>query len=905
MTTRLLLPLLLLSCRDTPKDDTPLDTDTGVPPGTDSDGDGFASDVDCDDSDPAIYPGAAEACDGLDNNCSGEVDEGLLITWFPDEDGDGFGDESESTEACVAPADHVENGRDCNDLLASVNPDAEEICDGIDNDCNGFIDEDEAVDAETWYRDVDLDGWGVETDSVVSCAPPPGYALGLGDCDDSDPAFHPGAIEADCADPNDYNCDGSVGFADADADGFAACEDCDDADANANEDAIETCDGVDNDCDGLTDSDDPDTVDTTVFYGDSDGDGYGGTQYEIEACEAAPGYVATDDDCDDLDAASHPGASEICDGADNDCDNDVDEGVGVTWYEDNDSDGYGNGSVSAVSCDAPTGYVGNALDCDDFNAATNPGSYEICDQADNDCDGSVDEDAINATVFYVDGDLDGYGSTASSTSACDAPTGYADNDSDCNDADPAVNPLATEFCDSVDNDCDGVIDESDAADANTWYQDLDSDGFGNSGSQTTSCAQPSGYVTDSTDCDDTAASTNTQGTELCDLIDNDCDGEVDEDDAADAQTWYQDSDLDGYGTASSTATACSVPSGYSVLNTDCDDSSSSVNPSATETWYDGVDSDCAGDDDNDADGDGATSYLEAGGPDCDDFDASVTDCGSNANTALASCDDLLTSNSSLADGDYWIDPDGGSAGNAFQAYCDMTTNGGGWTLVANVAPTDGNVLGYPSGFWYDESEYGSLGNRFAQDFKSPAAYLLQGTHLMIQSTDTGAAGGIRGWKRWPFNTTQTFDALFYDGTQVPYSCSGSMYSCDTQNSDASDVGSTSQWDGIIRKGSCLYADINTESNNDVSRLVSSLGSVTSCVSNRMGGFGTYINGQTPGMDRGDCGPAAGSYYGDACHWSTCAEPGTENPDCGGGHCGAHNCENHVSDFTWNSRFYVR
>ena len=342
------------------------------------------------------------------------------------------------------------------------------------------------------------------------------------------------------------------------------------------------------------DSDDPDTVGTTLFYGDSDGDGYGGQQYQLDACEAAPGFVANTDDCDDLDATSYPGASEVCDDADNDCDGDVDEGVGTSWYEDADSDGYGNGSVSAVSCDTPSGYVGNALDCDDFNAATHPGSYEICDSADNDCDGDVDEDAINASTYYVDADADGYGSSVSSAQACQVPTGHADNDSDCNDADPAISPAASEICDSVDNDCDGSTDEGDAVDAGTWYQDADGDGYGNANSQGFGCSQPTGFVADDTDCDDSTSAVQPGGTELCDSLDNDCDGTVDEDGAADATTWYQDSDGDGYGTPDTTVTSCSVPTGYSALDTDCDDESSAANPTGTEV-IDGVDNDCDGD----------------------------------------------------------------------------------------------------------------------------------------------------------------------------------------------------------------------------------------------------------------------------------------------------------------------
>jgi hypothetical protein len=563
----------------------------------------------------------------------------------------------------------VENGSDCNDLDAQIHPEAEESCDGADNDCDGLVDEDDAVDASTWVRDADGDGWGQESESLVSCTQPVGYALNAGDCDDADPAFHPGASESDCTDANDYNCDGSVGFADTDGDGFAACEDCDDTDGAVNDDGIETCDSVDNDCDGLVDSDDPDVTGTTLYYGDADGDGYGGQQFQVAACEAPAGYVSNSDDCDDVNSASHPGASEVCDDADNDCDGDVDEGVGATWYQDSDSDGYGNGSVSTVSCDAPAGYVSNALDCDDFNAATNPSSYEVCDAVDNDCDGSVDEDAINATTWYVDSDADGYGSGASSTTACDEPTGYADNDSDCNDGDAAVNPAATEWCDLVDNDCDGGVDEGDAVDATPWYQDLDGDGFGNAANQEIGCNQPTGYVADATDCNDTSASTNTSGTEVCDSVDNDCDGTVDEDDATDAQTWYQDSDSDGYGTASSTATACSVPPGFSALNTDCDDSDASSNPLGTEVC-DGADNNCDGTVDE--------GWL-----------------GTDATCPADSCVALYTSDSTLADGNYYIDPTGSSP---MQVICNMTN--GGETLCASL--TKGYV---PAHMLYDEDAY--------------------------------------------------------------------------------------------------------------------------------------------------------------------------------------------------------
>ncbi len=571
---------------------------------------------------------------------------GEIDTAFVDADGDGH-----------------DVRTDCNDEDAAIHPDADEVCDGADNDCDGEMDEDDASDAETWYADSDADGYGDPDTTQTSCNQPAAHVSNDSDCDDADPRFHPGAAEDDCTDPVDYNCDGSVGYADADSDGFAACEDCNDADAAVaeaseeicdgadndcdgtideddavdaptwfldadadgygsdtltatacdqptamvdnesdcddldaavNPDATEVCDGIDNDCDNLIDSDDGDVQGTSTFYGDADGDGYGGAQFQVDACEAPPGFVSNSTDCNDVDAASHPGAAETCDGADNDCDSQVDEGVGTTWYEDNDSDGYGNGSVSTTSCNAPNGYVGNALDCDDFNAATHPGSYEICDSADNDCDGTTDEDdAINASTWYIDADSDGYGSSATSTSACSQPSGHAANDNDCNDADASVNPGATETCDGIDNDCDGTADEGGASGTSTWYADLDGDGFGNAASATSACNQPSGTVADSSDCDDTSSTTYPGADDFCDNTDSDCDGDTSEDDSIDASTWYADSDSDGYGDAATSATACSQPSAHVSDATDCNDTDTTTHPGATEVC-DGNDNDCDG-----------------------------------------------------------------------------------------------------------------------------------------------------------------------------------------------------------------------------------------------------------------------------------------------------------------------
>ena len=269
-----------------------------------------------------------------------------------------------------ADLDGFSSEEDCDDTNPEVNPEATELCNEIDDDCDGDIDEDDAEDAGTWYLDSDGDGFGDESEWVVQCTAPSGYVAesksGF-DCDDTDDAFHPGADESDCADPNDYNCDGSIAYEDADADGWAACEECNDADADINPDATEVCDEIDNDCDGLFDDED-DGLDTTTasdWYRDADADGYGNEEESLLLCAAPSGYVeesAEGFDCDDTDEAFHPGAeeSDCADPNDYNCD-------GSVAYEDADADGW-------AACE----------ECDDGDAAVHPEAEEICNEIDDD-----------------------------------------------------------------------------------------------------------------------------------------------------------------------------------------------------------------------------------------------------------------------------------------------------------------------------------------------------------------------------------------------------------------------------------------------------------------------------------------------------------------------------------------
>ncbi|MEZ4317458.1 MAG: putative metal-binding motif-containing protein [Myxococcota bacterium] len=200
------------------------------------------------------------------------------IVGFADRDGDGYGNPQLQTSDCVEPV--VEEGTDCNDANFDVNPGHDEECDGVDNDCDSLVDEDDDdLAIALQYPDDDGDGFGT--------------GAGVRSCD----------LLADHSEVNG---------------------DCDDAVFEVNPSAEEVCDeGVDNDCNGLSDDDDPNLTSLLVFYEDADLDGFGGTTVVV-ACEQPAGTSFTSDDCDDTVATTFPGAIEICDGADQNCDGDPD-----------------------------------------------------------------------------------------------------------------------------------------------------------------------------------------------------------------------------------------------------------------------------------------------------------------------------------------------------------------------------------------------------------------------------------------------------------------------------------------------------------------------------------------------------------------------------------------------------
>jgi hypothetical protein len=524
-----------------------------------------------------------------------------------DNDGDGYGapgdvscPQGAETDCDDDPGDDpavcLTNPSDSR-CAANINPDAKEVCDGIDNNCDGY----------QKATDVDNDG-----DGQAVCA---------GDCNDTDPNTYKGAVEI--CDGTDNDCRGGIPLIerDVDADGVRACDtpsDCNDFDPAVSPEASEVCsDGKDNNCDGTVDE-------VACICPDGDGDGF-----ELALCGGA--------DCDDNNAAINPGAAEVCnDAIDNNCDGRVDcadtgcaadAGCQACVAGDLDGDGYSTagGICGPIDCDDDPGDDPAICGTDPANsrcaASVNQGATEVCDGIDNNCDGyqsptDVDNDGDGQPI--CGGDCNDNDATVyrGAVEICDGkdndclsgiPVNERDNDgdgvkvcdipSDCNDFDATIVPGGDEICsDGKDNNCDNAVDE-----AGCVCPDGDGDGF-----QLAVCG--------GADCNDADAAVNPNAAEVCnDGVDNNCDGRIDCGDAgctADAgcQACIA-ADLDGDGV--STAGGVCGP-------VDCDDNDPAVYPGAPEIC-DGKDSDCNGSQtavDVDADLDGVAVCAN----DCDDND---------------------------------------------------------------------------------------------------------------------------------------------------------------------------------------------------------------------------------------------------------------------------------------------
>ena len=622
----------------------------------DDDNDQVADEDDCAPEDATVFPGAEEICDATDNNCNFLVDEG-----FADADGDGWKD-------CVDEDDDDDgtpDDADCGPQDKSIHPGAKETCDGIDNNCDQQIDE----------------GFGQQSCGVGNCF----HTVPV--CADGEPVLcdpSAGSAEEIC-DGLDNDCDvlADEGFPDFDKDGIKDCVDADDDDdgdpdltdcaplnPSLHAAALETCDGTDNNCnaavdeglgpiscgkgqcahttdlcvDGQTQQCDPflgvenevcDGLDNNCNGLTDEGQGtltcgLGLCLHTVAACVNGEPTI-----CDPLDGAQE----EICDGLDNDCDAKTDEEMPTLGC------GKGNCFHTVLSC---VGGVEHS--CNPFAGAL----PEVCDGADNDCDGDIDEDLGTSSC----------GLGVCSHSAANCKEGVPQ----------ACNPFAgveAEVCDGLDNNCNGLVD----------------DGLG-----ITSCGQGTCHhsVANCLDgepqlCDPLAGA----GEEVCDGQDNDCNGSTDEELGATScglgECDHEQANCVGGQPQDCDPLEGSIAELCDGLDNNCDDD---VDEGFDDTDEDGL-ADCMDpDDDNDGDLDevDCAPTDPAIGPSMDEVCYNDIDDDCDADTVddcpFQSCNAILAVQPASADGLYTIDPDGDGPADSVEVYCDMTADGGGWTLVA-------------------------------------------------------------------------------------------------------------------------------------------------------------------------------------------------------------------------------
>ncbi|MCO4761004.1 MAG: putative metal-binding motif-containing protein, partial [Myxococcales bacterium] len=593
--------------------------------------------TDCDDwASCCGHAACGEVCDGIDNDCDNTTDEDC------DEDGDGFcavtakvKKSAKCLKSKLPTDDSAIAGDDCADADGTVNPSAKEICNNKkDDNCNGVQDEEGASGCVNYYSDLDGDGFGAGVAKCL-CAPSGAFkATKGGDCNDASKDINPSAAEL-CSTTADDNCSGGNNdvnatgcknfYTDQDSDDWGTTPfkcictaegafkslkpgDCDDASQPINPGAVESCNNKDDDCDSVTDE-----------GCDDDGDGYCDVDLKIDTSQATIlACPKGGGDTVDTDNKINPEGLEICDNKDNDSDGQTDEGC------DDDADDYCDGTM--ITLGTPTICKLGGGDCNDGTAKINPGVNEDCaTTADDNCNGDTNDiGSTGCKPFFYDGDLDAWGTNVSQC-RCKAKSPYvAVNPGDCKDANPKINPAATEFCDDLDNNCDGKVDE---------ICDTDGDHYCVKG--VTLVGTPKVCSNGGNDCDDKDASVNPGKAEVCNNNkDDNCDGSQNSENAIYCINLYKDGDKDTYG-AGTAKCFCSATTEYTTTKAgDCNDTVATIKPGVVEIC-DNIDNNCDGkiDEGCDDDGDdycdanltmvGTPTVCPKGGNDCNDADASV------------------------------------------------------------------------------------------------------------------------------------------------------------------------------------------------------------------------------------------------------------------------------------------